>query len=145
MIIRSQNKDRSMLARLWLRLGAFVGKTLLALLGLGLLAAGAEWLVLTFFGLYALFIGGAQVLQLVYPNEIFPTDIRAAGVGIGASMSRIGAAVGTWLVPLSLASIGIGNTMYAAAAVSIVGLLVSIWLAPETRGMSLEDAASLNR
>ncbi len=37
MIIRSQNKDRSMLARLWLRLGAFVGKTLLWLLGLGLL------------------------------------------------------------------------------------------------------------
>lgn len=117
----------------------------LALLGLGTFSDGAEWLVLTFFGLYALFIGGAQVLQLVYPNEIFPTDIRAAGVGIGASISRIGAAVGTWLVPISLASIGIGNTMYAAAAVSIVGLLVSIWLAPETRGMSLEDAASLNR
>ncbi len=117
----------------------------LALLGLGTFSDTAEWLVLTFFGLYALFIGGAQVLQLVYPNEIFPTDIRAAGVGIGASISRIGAAVGTWLVPLSLASIGIGHTMYAAAAVSIVGLLVSIWLAPETRGMSLEDAASLNR
>ncbi|MBY8954989.1 catalase [Pseudomonas sp. PA-1-2A] len=38
MIIRSQNKDRSMLARLWLRFGAFVGKTLLWLLALGLLA-----------------------------------------------------------------------------------------------------------
>lgn len=117
----------------------------LALLGLGTFSDGAEWLVLTFFGLYALFIGGAQVLQLVYPNEIFPTDIRAAGVGIGASISRIGAAIGTWLVPISLVSIGIGHTMYAAAAVSFVGLLVSIWLAPETRGMSLEEAASLKR
>jgi putative MFS transporter len=117
----------------------------LALLGLGAFSDGAEWLVLTFFGLYALFIGGAQVLQLVYPNEIFPTDIRAAGVGIGASISRIGAAIGTWLVPISLASIGIGHTMYAAAAVSFVGLIVSVWLAPETRGMSLEAAASLKR
>lgn len=117
----------------------------LALLGLGAFANSAEWVVLTFFGLYALFIGGAQVLQLVYPNEIFPTDIRAAAVGIGASLSRIGAAIGTWLVPISLVSIGIGNTMYAAAAVSAVGLLVSVWLAPETKGMSLEDAASLAR
>ena len=117
----------------------------LALLGLGSFSNSAEWVVLSFFGLYALFIGGAQVLQLVYPNEIFPTDIRAAGVGIGASISRIGAAIGTWLVPISLVSIGIGNTMYAAAAVSVVGLAVSVWLAPETRGMSLEDAASLKR
>jgi len=117
----------------------------LALLFLGALSDAAEWVVLVFFGLYALFIGGAQVLQLVYPNEVFPTDIRATGVSVGASISRIGAAIGTWLVPISLASIGIGNTMFAAAFVSLVGLAVSVWLAPETRGMSLEDAASLKR
>jgi putative MFS transporter len=60
-------------------------------------------------------------------------------------MTRVGSAIGTWLVPVALLNIGIGNTMYAAAAVSIVGLLVSVWLAPETRGMSLEQAASLKR
>lgn len=117
----------------------------LALLGLGAFADSGEILVLLMFGAYALFIGGAQVLELVYPNELFPTEIRAFAVGIGSSMTRVGAAVGTWLVPMSLHSIGIGNTMYAAAAVSLVGLLVSVWLAPETRGMSLEQAASLQR
>ncbi|WP_436405000.1 hypothetical protein [Pantoea rodasii] len=49
-------------------------------------------IILLMFGAYALFIGGAQVLQLVYPNEIFPTEIRTGAVGIGTSMSRIGAA-----------------------------------------------------
>ena len=117
----------------------------LALLGLGAFADSGEILVLLMFGAYALFIGGAQVLDLVYPNELFPTEIRAFAVGIGSSMTRVGAAVGTWLVPMSLHAIGIGNTMYVAAAVSLVGLLVSVWLAPETRGMSLEQAASLRR
>ncbi|WP_229510762.1 MULTISPECIES: MFS transporter [unclassified Massilia] len=117
----------------------------LALLGLGAFSNGSEIPVLLMFGAYALFIGGAQVLELVYPNELFPTEIRAFAVGIGSSMTRVGSAIGTWLVPVSLLNIGIGNTMYAAAAVSIVGLVASILLAPETRGMSLEQAASLKR
>ncbi|MFK3771360.1 MFS transporter [Pseudomonas sp. NPDC089406] len=116
----------------------------LALLGLGAFSNGAEMLILVLFGAYALFIGGAQVLQLVYPNELFPTEIRACAVGVGTSMSRIGAAVGTWLVPMALDSYGIGATMYAAAVVTFVGLAFSIALAPETRSLNLQQAASLN-
>ena len=115
----------------------------LALLGLGFFSGGAEVLILIMFGAYAVFIGGAQVLQLVYPNELFPTEIRSFAVGTGASLSRIGAAVGTWLVPVSLQAFGIGNTMFAAAAVTLLGLLVSVALAPETRSLSLQEAASL--
>lgn len=117
----------------------------LALLALGSFANSSEVLVLGLFGAYAVFIGGAQVLQLVYPNELFPTEIRSLAVGAGASFSRIGAAIGTYLVPLSLQAFGIGNTMYAAAAVTMLGLLVSLLLAPETRSLSLQEAASLNR
>jgi putative MFS transporter len=117
----------------------------LALLGLGAFSTASGPVVLSFFGAYALFIGGAQVLQLVYPNELFPTEIRAQAVGMGASLSRIGAAIGTWMVPLALERVGIANTMYAASAVTLLGLLVSIALAPETRSLSLHEAASLKR
>lgn len=117
----------------------------LALLALGMFSHGSEMLVLVLFGAYAVFIGGAQVLELVYPNELFPTEVRAFAVGMGSSMSRIGSAAGTWLVPISLQSLGIANTMYAAAIVSFIGLLVSVWLAPETRNMTLNQAASLAR
>lgn len=117
----------------------------LALLLLGYFADAGGMLILILFGSYALFIGGAQVLQLVYPNEIFPTDIRSFAVGVGASLSRVGAAIGTWLVPISLQSLGVGNTMYIAAFITFIGLIFSIFLAPETKAMSLEEAASLQR
>ncbi|PWU29663.1 MFS transporter [Pseudomonas sp. RW407] len=115
----------------------------LALFGLGLFHASAPLVILALFGIYALFIGGAQVLSLVYPNELFPTEIRAFAVGVGTSMSRIGAAVGTFLVPLSLQSYGIAQTMFAAAIVTLVGLLFALLLAPETRSLNLQQAASL--
>ena len=115
----------------------------IALLALGKLHDSSEALILLLFGAYALFIGGAQVLQLVYPNELFPTEIRAVAVGVGTSLSRIGAAVGTYLVPLSLDTLGIAQTMYAAALVTLIGLLVSWALAPETRSLNLQQAASL--
>lgn len=117
----------------------------LALLLLGVFAHGAPALILVLFGAYALFIGGAQVLQLVYPNELFPTEIRAVGVGIGTSLSRVGAAVGTYLVPVSLSHLGIGPTMFAAAGVTLVGLLAAVLLAPETRSLNLAEASSLTK
>ena len=43
MMIRSRYDQPSLLARLWLRIGAFLGKTLLWLL-LSALATGASWL-----------------------------------------------------------------------------------------------------
>lgn len=119
-----------------------------AVSGMALLCLGASngqaglWILL-FFAVYALFIGGAQVLTLVYPNEIFPTEIRAFAVGIGTSISRIGAAVGTYLVPVSLESLGIAQTMYVAAGITFFGLLLSWMLAPETRSLNLQQAASL--
>jgi MFS transporter, putative metabolite transport protein len=116
----------------------------LALLALALNAEGSPMVVLVLFGAYALFIGGAQVLQLVYPNELFPTEIRAFAVGIGTSLSRVGAAIGTYLVPLSLQSLGIADTMYVAAFVTLVGLVAAWTMAPETRSLNLRDAAALN-
>ena len=115
----------------------------LALLCLGASNNGAGLWILVFFAIYALFIGGAQVLTLVYPNEIFPTEIRAFAVGAGTSISRIGAAVGTYLVPVSLESLGIAQTMYVAAGITFFGLFLSWVLAPETRSLNLQQAASL--
>ncbi|MCY1457299.1 cation transport protein [compost metagenome] len=115
----------------------------LALLGLGLFPDAQGWVVLSLFGAYALFIGGAQVLEFVYPNELFPTEIRAFAVGMGASLAAFSSAIGTWLVPISLEQFGIANTMFAATAITMLGLAVSLVLAPETKSMSLQEAAAL--
>ncbi len=81
----------------------------LALLLLGLSTESSQYIILILFAAYAITTGGAQTLQFVYPNELFPTEIRASAVGLASSLSRIGAAVGTYLVPLALVRLGIGQ------------------------------------
>lgn len=117
----------------------------LGLLGLGIFPNAPGWIVLMLFGIYALFIGGAQVLEIVYPNELFPTEIRTAAVGVGASLAALSSSIATWLVPVSLELFGIGHTMLVAAGITFLGLIVSLLLAPETASLSLEEAASLGR
>ncbi|WP_304590079.1 MFS transporter [Burkholderia anthina] len=117
----------------------------IALFALGLSHQASSLVILGLFGAYAVLTGGSQTLQTIYPNELFPTEARAAAMGVGTSLSRVGAAIGTWLVPVSLQSVGIGTTMLVAAGITFVGLIVAVLMAPETGNMSLERAASLDR
>ena len=116
----------------------------LALLALGLFPGADTWLIMALFAAYAVLIGGTQIMQWVYPNELFPTEVRGSAVGLASSLSRIGAAVGTYLVPVALTSLGIGTTMVIAAVVTLLGLAVSLAWAPETRGKTLGEAAMLD-
>ena len=115
----------------------------LAMLLLGLFPNAPVIVVMGLFAAYAVFIGGTQILQWIYPNELFPTEIRGSAVGLASSLSRIGAAVGTYLVPLSLTGLGIGPTMIIGAAITLLGWVVSWFWAPETRHLGLKEAAAL--
>ncbi|MOA38978.1 Inner membrane metabolite transport protein YgcS [compost metagenome] len=79
---------------------------------------------------------------MLYPSEIFPTEIRATGVGFAAGMSRLGAAVGTFLLPIGLTYWGTGAVMLMGAAVSATGLLVAFAWAPETKGLELSQTTT---
>lgn len=78
-----------------LLIGSFAMMTL-ALAVLGLIPDMGIWLVVMAFAVYAFFSGGPGNLQWLYPNELFPTDIRASAVGVIMSLSRIGTIVSTW-------------------------------------------------
>ncbi len=54
------------------------------------------WLVVVAFCAYAFASGGPSILEWIYPNELFPTEIRATAVGVSVGISRIGAATGTY-------------------------------------------------
>jgi hypothetical protein len=60
---------------------------------------------------------------------------------LSASARRVGAAAGTFLLPVGLAHIGVGGSMLVASGVLAVGLIISIPWAPETSGLKLADAA----
>jgi putative MFS transporter len=115
-----------------------------ALLLLGIFPDASAWVVLGLFAAYAVVIGGTQILQWIYPNELFPTEIRGSAVGLASSLSRIGAAIGTYLVPISLAHLGTGGTMIIGAVVTFIGAVVSVMWAPETRGKTLGECAAID-
>jgi putative MFS transporter len=120
----------------------------LALMALGLLIPGV-WpgapvvVIIAAFGIYAFFSGGPGILQWLYPNEMFPTEIRATAVGVAIAISRIGVVVSTYGLPLFLAAYGIGPTMLTGAGLLVLALVLSVFLAPETRGLTLGETSSL--
>ena len=113
----------------------------LALAPLGLWPQGPGWFVMLFFILFTIINGAGNILVFVYPNELFPTQLRASAVGLATAISRIGAAIGTYLVPLSLERIGTGPTMLIGAAITLLGFIISIFWAEETRNRSLSTIA----
>ncbi|CAM4042651.1 MFS transporter [Helcobacillus massiliensis] len=126
-------------------------KSLLA----GTFAIGAVALAIPFFipnvpaeilftalAIFAISSGAANFLQIVYPNELFPTEVRATAVGVGTALSRIGSAVSTYLMPLMILNFGASKSLMAGAVIALAGLLVTILLGEETMGRSLKDTAT---
>ncbi|GAA3678430.1 MFS transporter [Arthrobacter ginkgonis] len=107
---------------------------------LGFAPSAPVGVVVACFCAYALFSGGPSILEWAYPSELFPTNVRASAVGITTAASRIGAALGTFGLPFALAAWGIGPTMLLAAVVTAAGFLLCLFMAEETRGMTLAQA-----
>ncbi|WP_028936514.1 MFS transporter [Pseudonocardia spinosispora] len=90
---------------------------------------------------FALASGASSFLEVVYPNELFPTEVRATAVGVGTAVSRIGSAVSTYLLPLALLHGGTELVLLVGAAVSALGWTATLLWAPETRGRSLSSTS----
>ena len=115
----------------------------LGLLVLGLFPQAPAWVIICGFLVYAFFSGGPSVLDGIYPNELFPTEVRATAVGVATAISRIGAAIGTFSLPYFLQTYGIGPTMLIGTGVNFLGLVVCVLLAPETKGLTLRECSDL--
>ncbi len=117
------------------------------------LAFGGIWLIpgavkntALFLGLFAIsyfFIEfGPNETTFVFPSEIFPTSIRGMGDGISAAGGKFGAFLGALFVPHLLKSVGISGVMGMMAAVSAVGILLTLVALPEPKGQTLEEASA---
>ena len=120
-------------------IGSFV---ILAVVGaiLGVFSDAPTPVILILFAIFAFVISAAADLESVYPVEVFPTEYRSSGVGLAAGISRIGAAIGTFLLPISVAQLGVGPTMLGATAVLVLGAVLSYAWAPETLNVPLAEA-----
>lgn len=89
---------------------------------------------------YALASGGPGTLQWLYPNELFPTEIRATAVGCAMSLTRIVTILSTFFLYPVLTEQGSHSILVSALVISLAGLLTSYFFAPETKGISLSEA-----
>ncbi|WP_221179299.1 MFS transporter [Streptomyces botrytidirepellens] len=115
------------------------------LLIIGLWTSAPPALVLTCFLVFAFANAIPTAITGVYPGEVFPTEIRGIGTGFGCAFSRVGAGLGTFLLPWSMHNLGPGPSMLIAAGVCVVGAVVSQVLAPETTGRPLSETSAPHR
>lgn len=115
--------------------------TSLALLPLLVIDQPAASLIVVLFAIFAGVLSAASNLVYVYLPELFPTRLRASGIGLAIAASRVGSAVSTFLLPVVMSRYGVQTALGACAAVlAFGGLLCHAW-APETRHLPLDAAA----
>jgi len=150
-----EGHSADILLNMFLLIGAFVGMYLTIKLSrrgflissfiicfaslalLGIIPQSMSFLLIAAFVVFTLFISAINNLVGIYPAESFPTELRASGVGVATACSRIGSALGTFLLPTLIAKLGLSPTMLILAAVLLLGTVVSIAWAPETKGKHL--------
>lgn len=114
-----------------------------ALAVLGVIPQASMFLVVICFAIYALFSGGPGNLEWLYPNELFPTEIRASAMGVAMAISRIGTIISIYVLPQFIAAYGLATTLSVGAGISLIGFIVSLLWAPETKGLPLSVTSSV--
>ncbi|WP_333583058.1 MFS transporter, partial [Lactobacillus acetotolerans] len=89
-------------------------------------------LKLLVFSVFSIVLSSGLVLDYSYPTELFDIKVRATGVGTCITISRIGAAAGTFLLPILTDVGGAGLAMLVCAGVLLFAFLICLIWAPET-------------
>jgi Major Facilitator Superfamily len=93
------------------------------------------WMVLTVFGFTV-----ATTATHIYASELFPTAIRATGYGWTTNLFGRITEVGTsFLVAAFVNTLGISGSVAIVSVGPILGALLVLRYAPETKGLTLEE------
>ncbi|WP_338935427.1 MFS transporter [Lactobacillus helveticus] len=109
--------------------GMFVG----VLFGILALVPGLNSMVkLTIFTIFAIILSSGLVLDYPYPTELFDIKVRGTGVGTCITISRFGAAAGTFLLSVLTNVGGAKLAMLVCAIVLLFAFIICLIWAPET-------------
>ena len=95
--------------------------------------------VIILLAIFACVLSSQASLVYVYLPELFPTELRASGIGVAIAASRLGSAVSTFLLPVVVAHFGVRTALGACVATLVFGCAACLFWAPETRGMRLDS------
>ncbi len=119
-----------------------VGSFVLAAASLAPLALSNELpsaLIVVLFAVFASVVSAASNLVYVYLPELFPTHLRASGIGLAVAASRIGSAVSTFLLPVVVHDFGVRVALGVCVLVLLAGGSVCYAWAPETRDRPIDE------
>lgn len=87
------------------------------------------------------FVSAIWAITYTYTPELYPTTVRATGVGVASSVSRVGSMLAPIVIGAGLTSPSLGITgvfAIVAGAFVLAGILVAV-LGIETKGLVLDD------
>ncbi len=85
------------------------------------------------------FMNGTYAGVYAYTPEIFPTEVRATGMGTASSIGRLGAIASPLLVGWLYPHFGFAGVFGTTTAVLLIGALAVMVMGINTRNRSLED------
>ncbi|MCW0306823.1 MULTISPECIES: MFS transporter [Pantoea] len=112
---------------------------IIPLIVLCVLGANTPWQILLFGSLaYAILQTIAFSLYL-YSAELYPTRLRATGTAFSSAWLRAGSSVGPLMVGFIVSGFGIRFVFIAFAVIALIGGVITLLFAIETKGKSLEE------
>lgn len=85
-----------------------------------------KWVSIGAFMIFEFFLNmGPHLITYVLPPKIYPQAVRGLGVGLAASIGKIGAVLGVFCIPVLLEWGGADTVLIVSAAVMAVGAIVT--------------------
>jgi hypothetical protein len=81
---------------------------------------------------------GPNAQTYLLAGEVSPTEVRGMGAGFAAMIGKVGAVATTYGFPILLVSVGTRTLLYALAASSVLGAIVTWMYRIETTGVNLD-------
>lgn len=106
---------------------------------IGLAVAGTDNTVMLAGICLSFFMNGTYAGVYAYTPELFPTEVRATGMGTASSIGRIGAIVSPTLVGWLYPNFGFAGVFGTTTVVLLIGAASVIVMGIHTKNRSLED------
>jgi len=126
------------LDRKWTMLFGF-GATAVFTTLFSLASTPAEFMLFGALATSSFAFGGTAIYT--YTPELYPTEVRATGMGIASAWGRAGAVTLLLIFGMFFTTVGKSLLLFISDSVLLIGFIVVAWLGPPTRGRRLEDTS----
>ena len=106
----------------------------------------AQWIpIISILLIYSFSTVGYVSMVFMLTPELFPSYARAIGCGLVGVFDNLSLSLSVKMIPTFLDSIGVGGMFLMYTLFTLVALVFSYFLLPETYGLSLEDIEKMWR